>query len=852
MKKRTIWKRVSALALAAAMLVSLAACGGGETQTEEATQQTGETAVSTEETGASAAARTESEVGYVASYLEEELPVSYVNSVQAQDGKIYLQGGYYNEQTGVYENRIVQLSGSGEVENIISIADLTGAESRSVNYMVLGDGCIWAVLYEWRMDTPAEDESAVQDDWAAAEAQSTDTEAGGEDDWLSAGTQDVPEGWDTGEAETGEEAAAETETETETEDETEDETEWIYEAEDLFSSGRSVYSVAQFSMDGELLASQEIQQNEDEQWFYIMSMALGGDGNLYLCSDQTVYVYDQDLQLLCTVQVPSWIYSMLTSADGQVLVNYRNDEGNRVLTPVDVENGTMGEPLELDMGTKLFSNFSIGLDEMLYGYDSDMLCRFDLDNGVMEQVLYWLDWDINGNNLTGVMALDNGDYLLTGYSSITYEPELILLQEVPVSEIPQKTELTLGTAYVSYTLRNAILDFNRKNEQYRIRVVDYSVYETEDDYMASYSRLDQDILSGNCPDILMMANLSEDKYISSGVLADLYTLMGEDTYTKEEFVQSYLRVMEQDGALYTISPSFQINTLVGATAYVGEGQGWTMAEFLAAVEKLPEDGLILDYMTRESFLYTMLCYLLDSYIDYETGTCSFDSQEFIDLLNACMAFPEDYTAYEEFHIANGTDGGWSEDMDYFNARYEELRTGQMMLMEPNFWSISELKSGSVSCMTEDLTFIGYPGAPGNGAVIVANTTYAISASSAHPDVAWQFLCSLCSPEFIEFYSGVPVLQELLDSQLEETMVQGYYTDGEGNQIPYDWEQPLTQEQVDQVRALIDNAVCRYRYDEQIQSIITEEAAAFFAGQKDAATVADLIQNRVQIYVDEQG
>ena len=40
------------------------------------------------------------------------------------------------------------------------------------------------------------------------------------------------------------------------------------------------------------------------------------------------------------------------------------------------------------------------------------------------------------------------------------------------------------------------------------------------------------------------------------------------------------------------------------------------------------------------------------------------------------------------------------------------------------------------------------------------------------------------------------------------------------------------------------------YDEQIMNIIDEEAAPFFAGQKDAKQVTDVIQSRIQTYVNE--
>ena len=59
-----------------------------------------------------------------------------------------------------------------------------------------------------------------------------------------------------------------------------------------------------------------------------------------------------------------------------------------------------------------------------------------------------------------------------------------------------------------------------------------------------------------------------------------------------------------------------------------------------------------------------------------------------------------------------------------------------------------------------------------------------------------------------------------------------------------------QEEVDAVRALIDSVDTAVEYNQQISTIISEEAAPFFEGQKSASEVADIIQSRVQIYINE--
>ena len=61
----------------------------------------------------------------------------------------------------------------------------------------------------------------------------------------------------------------------------------------------------------------------------------------------------------------------------------------------------------------------------------------------------------------------------------------------------------------------------------------------------------------------------------------------------------------------------------------------------------------------------------------------------------------------------------------------------------------------------------------------------------------------------------------------------------------------TQEDVDAVKAIIASAErLTSNSNEELNKIITEETQAFFAGQKSAADTADVIQNRIQIYVNE--
>ena len=88
----------------------------------------------------------------------------------------------------------------------------------------------------------------------------------------------------------------------------------------------------------------------------------------------------------------------------------------------------------------------------------------------------------------------------------------------------------------------------------------------------------------------------------------------------------------------------------------------------------------------------------------------------------------------------------------------------------------------------------------------------------------------------------------------------FWTDEDGNKQYYDIEMtingenikidPLNQQQLDEVLEFIESVDRRFFNNEFITNIVTEECGAFFSGQKSAADVAKIIQNRVQNYVDE--
>lgn len=62
--------------------------------------------------------------------------------------------------------------------------------------------------------------------------------------------------------------------------------------------------------------------------------------------------------------------------------------------------------------------------------------------------------------------------------------------------------------------------------------------------------------------------------------------------------------------------------------------------------------------------------------------------------------------------------------------------------------------------------------------------------------------------------------------------------------------PLTQNEVDKYKDLINSTNRRIFYNESITNIILEEAQSYFAGDKNVDEASEIIQSRVTTYINE--
>lgn len=580
---------------------------------------------------------------------------------------------------------------------------------------------------------------------------------------------------------------------------------------------------------------------------YFSAMYADAEGNVCVLYDMnTAALFSSGGEFLRAKTVEGWWDSVTRLADGRAALGGHSGEGY-ALRPVDFKSGDFGADLSLPSNVnRVFTGagaYAAGYADNLYVYG------YDDKSGRSVRLAGMLDCGIDENQISAVYFGEEGAVYCLVNNYDADRTELLRLTELAPEEAAKIVTLRLACNYMSPSLNKAVLDYNSTSTGSRIEVTDYSQYNTDEDYTAGVTKLNTEIISGNVPDLFVTSDLPTARYAAKGLLLDLYGFIDKDPELgRDSFMPAVLKAMETDGKLYSISPGFSVVTLVGKGDVVGREPGWTLAQMQETIKAHPEAKYILGQgVTRSSVLDGMLKFGLERYVNWQTGECSFNSRDFIDVLEFTRLFPEEFS-YDEL----GT------------SPYEMLYDGRQLLMPYELSDFTDYQV-CIASTNGQAAFKGYPTAEGTGnALRYSRDPIAISSTCKAPDEAWKFLSGLLNGyvggRFIE---GLPLLVKAYDAAEAEAMERDTYKDeetGEEKEWPRGsagWGDfsidfyAMTKEEAQALRELINSTERSTAYDKNVMDIIAEELQPFFTGAKSAEETARLIQDRVSIYVNEQ-
>jgi ABC-type glycerol-3-phosphate transport system substrate-binding protein len=776
----------------------------------------------------------------------------------AAGDNLYIYGTAYSDDYSASELRIVKIDKTGNIlgtarfplDNIY-IGTLTGSSDGRIftvktvyNYSDGGGGDIDimpmpAVPRENVLQLQGQDMLA-DDDTDDADIDMDDTDAG-TDDIAEPAPEPAPRGGSRGTIETEDNAII---------------GEGVYQPEQHY--------LIELFMDGserELACLNDNRDLNDQEWFYVNQIFSLPNGVILVNAMEKLAVYDtngnyQGLVLTFLNDNPEeygYGRSYFVLSDGRTMFSYWNNNAT-VVREFNIANDFIGDAIALGEEGRPF-NYSIfagsggydlflASDRELYGYNI---------GGEMVKLMDIMDSDLFISGFNSMYGVDAERFFAAYYDYATDRQLVSLFTKVRPEDIVDKVEITLGAVWMDWNVRREIVNFNKSNENYRITMIDYgSQYNTYDDWNSGVTHLNNDIVAGRAPDIMVLdGNMPFQSYMAKGLFADLIPLINRDPdINLDDLMPNVVEAYSMDGKMYQLIPHFFVYTAVAKTSEVGPNPGWTIADAQALLaSKPPETSLFDVFMNRDTILQNSVAFSASQFIDWEAGRCSFDSPAFISLLELMKDYPEeiDYSMYERGDF-------WQE----YEAAY---RTGRVLVSITTISSLRDFNRLAHGQFGAEVTPIGFPNEGGLGAALQSSISFAVAAKSRNQAGAWEFLRYFLSEDYQTNQGwSLPVLRSAYDQRAQEAMERPYWTDENGARQEYDdtWYidgqevviPPMTRAEVDRLTEYILSVMTPIEYNQTLMDIIKEEAGAYFAGQKSAQEVVAIIQSRAQIYVSE--
>lgn len=646
-----------------------------------------------------------------------------------------------------------------------------------------------------------------------------------------------------------------------------------FDWDSYYEAAKSTYKIYTIDLDGNILTENEITglekyQDDENERLYL--------GDIYPCGDKLLMNISKMESAMVTVGADGIIgdeldfgddtYNMYTNARGTDgnLYFASNEDGKNVIKHMDSSTMSVADDFitinseEIDYVNRLMTGSG---DYSFYVSNSTSLFGIKAD-GTTDEIINWLDSDLSGDYIDFVVPAENGEFIIHENNGRTDTNSFYRLTKRDTSEMENVQVITMVVDYSDSDVTEKIKEFNKSNDGYRIKVEDYNKYYEWDEEKGTQinspeTQLKLDIAAGKSPDIICMGGNSSlfNNLGKKGALVDLYELMGKDgSVSKEDIVPSLLRACEVDGRLVTVSPNFYLNTFAVKSKFFDK-QGWSIDEFIETYNNRPDGMELFRYNSSKMEALNIFLYG-DKFVDAKNGTCSFDSPEFIKVLEFCNSIETEKMDWDSMS---------DDEMNaYWDNQETAIANDKALLADVSIYQLRDYNREISVTFNEDMTLVGVPGASGNGALITPYKNYAIMESSENKEACWKFISQFFDEDYQKsgsFYA-IPSLKAAFEEKLDDTMHNPYYTDENGKKQEYEdsyyindkeFKIPnLTQEQRDSLEEYIFGAEGKFtQFSNDVSSIITEEVEAYFNGERSSQETAELIQNRVSILVSEQ-
>lgn len=424
--------------------------------------------------------------------------------------------------------------------------------------------------------------------------------------------------------------------------------------------------------------------------------------------------------------------------------------------------------------------------------------------------------DVYIDTVKDLQILDDGRILIVAAEESVHK--LLTVEWGIDSRRQNKEEIVIATD-ASPLLCRCVAEFNKQNSEYYVTLRPW--IEEQESYRDYCTQIQMEISAGKGPDVVSDIIVDLSAYAQNGYLEswEKYLDLSDDV-----FFGAALEAGKVEGVTYGVPIAFTLETMFVDKALAEGKDSWTLRQFMEYAQAVQPETLIGMERAWDNLYYiAFLDEESKTFVDWEKGECYFDSEGFIELLE----FSKQYQ-------------NTGSSLDYYGGYF--LQSGKRLAVITSIGNVQFYLNEYIG-YGDEISFIGYPVEAGSGNYI-SGTYYALNSKSKNKDGAAAFMQYLLSQEVqnVMTEEKFPVRREALSKSIanakEEDEDISTFT--------------LTDRYEDVLWNLLNNAKPKGRRYSAILNILYEETGAYFDGNRSAAEVAKFVQNRVQLYLDEQG
>ena len=603
--------------------------------------------------------------------------------------------------------------------------------------------------------------------------------------------------------------------------------------------------------DGEFKESKEyssiIESSNDN---HFKKCFLTENGKIIVVNQNSLSVYDDGFTKLSEQSVGTEVNSVAMSKGGKLLIGCLSGESGTVKSVAkvyDPEADSFEDEIEIDVNQVEDNTLISGAGKYDFYYDNGtMIYGYKADSKKFEKIFEYDSSDVVTGTLSKVCFIDENKFMALS-SDKSSENGLSFIDEyvhLDPEDVDSRIVLKLAVEYSDENVSKIVNQYNKSQSKYRIKIIDYSEFEDP------IAKLSADIASGNTPDIYEVsdgiAGMTIDQCISKGYLEDLTPYLEKDSeLSSDDFIPSAYNSMLRDGKLYFTASDFAVNYIIANKTEVPEGLTWSYDEMKNYVLSKPEGTMMFYDETKNENLNNLMKYCYSDFVDWEKGSCDFECDEFKTVLELCNTGSDEETQKSYENTSSLLDSG---SMLFLRGYTNNLTS---------FDLFEVLFSGNA-------TIKGFPSKEGTGLYTEFYTAFAISKSCSSKDAAWDFVRIPLTEDYEGHadYNCVPLREDVYEEMVKVMSATDSGKDKYGKEymsmdgmtvnrddISY-VSHAFDEEDRKEFRSIIDSADRMLQKDTKIYSIIEEEAANYFGGNKSLDETCKVIQERVSIYINE--